>query len=96
MTWRPSKEVVTNTLFQAIDQTIGGKKTTVVESSNMCLRNTAWGLLNWDTCFGHVEVPTVYSNTHWTRRKLTHKELADALDVPATIGRKAHPKNLNA
>jgi hypothetical protein len=76
---------------QHADQKSGGKKTAVVSG----LRNTALGLFYWHAHFGHVVVPTVCSKNHWTRRKLSHKELADTLGVPVTISWKACPNVLS-
>jgi hypothetical protein len=94
VTWDPTSRAVLNTLIQIIDQKLGGRRTGKIAPSNHCLRNRALGLLQWEHRFENVVVPTVYSKSHWTRRKLSDKELTDALDIPATIARKAHPKVL--
>jgi hypothetical protein len=94
VTWDPTSRAVPDTLSQIIDQKLGGRRTGKIAPSNHCLRNTALGLLQWEDRFQNVIVPTVYSKSHWTPRKLSNKELTDALDIPATIARKANPKVL--
>jgi hypothetical protein len=85
LSWKQPVKAVSNTLIQVIDQKLSGRQAQIIGGDNYNLENTALGLLNWHTRFGQVTVPSVYSKLHWSRRKLSDKELADALDIPVTI-----------
>ena len=44
------------------------------------------GLLHWGRRMQAIEAPTVFSKTHWVKRKLTLKELCSVLDLPLIKG----------
>ena len=55
--------------------------------------NTGLGLLDWKRRdWVQVRGPTVYSKTNWIARKVTRRELVNALDMPADIYEKASDK----
>ena len=43
------------------------------------------GLLHWTRRLNNVESPTVFSKTHWVKRKLSPKELCAVLDMPGNF-----------
>ena len=73
---------VSNTLRQILDPTLQGSKVpkTALDAS---ARNAPNGLLSWNKRHGWIYAPSVFSSDHWTKRRLSIKELAKALDTPA-------------
>jgi len=79
--WSPPQ--FTNPLNQVLDPTLQGQQVAKAGFREGTI-NTPSGLLQWTKRSHRIVVaPTVYSDTHFVRRKLSTKELANALDVPA-------------
>ena len=80
-----------NCLGQVWNPTHGGRPVDIEESSKSSPeRVTTSGLLPWKSRFDvFVCGPSVFSKEKWVSRKLTPRELADAVDVPAVEFKKA-------
>ena len=81
-----------NCLAQVWNPTESGRWVDIIDSANKDSsgRVSTLGLLPWKTRFNvYVCGPTVFSKERWVSRKLTQRELADAVDVPAVEFKKA-------
>jgi hypothetical protein len=76
---------VSATLSHVVSPTQGKGRLVPIPSVDEPTMNTARGLLDWKNRFGTVIVPTVYSHSHWVRRRLVPSELGAVLDIPADV-----------
>jgi hypothetical protein len=78
----PRRAAAPAKLRHVLDPTVqGGSPCKIPEDSTQADSGQA-GLLNWPKRFGLIEAPTVYSKTHWRKRKLSTKEMVAVLDLP--------------
>ena len=69
-------------LKSILDYTSHGSRCPVPLEGTPPMGQDAKGLLHWKRRFGIIEAPSVYSNDHWVKRRLTDKELCAVFDLP--------------
>ena len=85
-------ELFPNFLNQIWKPTESGR-TTAIPETDTPTENTTRGQLTWGSRLStFVTGPTVFSKNRWTSRRLTDRELSDALDMPADKFKQAGPE----
>jgi hypothetical protein len=69
-------------LSHVIDPTVSGIWCQIPVGDLLPLGRDAEGLLRWDRRLMNVEAPSVFTKTHWVKRRLSPKELLAVLDLP--------------
>ena len=89
---RNSAELFPNFLAQIWSPTVSGRLVKI-PTPDTPSENTTRGLLIWETrASAFVAGPTVFSKANWVTRRLTVRERADALDMPADKFKQSTPE----
>ena len=87
-----SAEPFPNFVRQVWNPTVAGRAVPIPDAGTSS-EDTTRGLLTWKTrATAFVAGPTVFSRVNWVTRRLTTRELADTLDMPADKFKDASPE----
>ena len=88
----PDQAASRSRLNHILDVVAPGSRCPIPPDEGTPLGQDRNGLLHWGRRMQAIEAPTVFSKTHWVKRKLTLKELCSVLDLPLNKGAEHHTK----